>query len=635
MNTGTFEAASVAPAQTLEATFNITVSGAAPIGQAIVFNFDVAAGAYQAEKEFSTKIGIILEGFETGDFTAFDWTSGGVNPWVITNTGAFEGTYAAKSGAIANSQTTQLILQYQVSANDSISFYRKVSSESGYDFMRFYIDNAKVGEWAGEIAWGKVSYAVTAGAHTFKWEYMKDVTVAGGTDCAWVDFITLPATITTNGWAGNNADICEGNTLQINATASNYTSLSWTTSGTGTFSSTSILNPIYTPSLADNAAGSVVLKLTVNGSTSTIESQMTLNIHQSPVAFAGQAAAICHGTALELDASEANNFSQLSWTTSGDGTFSDATMMHPIYTPGATDLATGLATLTLTAEGNGGCAAVAHAIELTINALPTATLSGDQTICEGQNATLTFDLTGSAPWVITLADMEAVNALATPMVMELTPYSGSTYTLVSVQDGNNCSNEASGQAVVTMNFAPLSPMAPAVPDTVDHAFDQQSTVSIEAVADATSYSWMVEPAAAGTISGNELSAVVSWNNEFIGTATIKAAAINLCGQSSWSVAAEVIVKSTVGLNETEAMSLRLYPNPTTGTFTLQLNSVQQKQLNIRVTNVVGELVYTETLDSKAGVNNKVLHLEQLPNGVYMVIVENGTTVSTQRLTIRK
>lgn len=635
VNTGTFEAVTVAPDQTLEASFNITVSGATPIGQAIVFNFDVAAGAYQAAKEFSTKIGIILEGFETGDFTAFDWTSGGVTPWVITNTGAFEGTYTAKSGSITNNQTTQLILQYEVSVNDSISFYRKVSSESGYDFMRFYIDNVKVGEWAGEIAWSKVGYAVTAGTHTFKWEFMKDVSVAGGSDCAWVDFITLPATITTNGWAGNNAEICEGNTFQINATAANYTSLSWTTSGTGTFSNTSILNPIYTPSLADIAAGNVVLKLTVNGSTTTIESQMTLNIHHSPEAFAGETTAICHGNNIELVASDASNYSALLWSTSGDGTFSDATLMHPVYSPGATDMASGMAALTLTAEGNGGCAAASHAIELTINALPTATISGDQTICEGQSATLTFELTGSAPWIITLADMDPVNATATPMVLELTPYSGSTYTLISVEDGNNCANEASGQAVVTMNTAPLAPMTPSAPDTVDHAFVQQSNVSIETVADATSYNWMIEPEAAGTIAGNETNAVVSWNSDFIGTATIKAAAINLCGQSSWSVAAEVIVKSTVGLNENEALGLRLYPNPTSGSFTLQLNSLQQKQLNIRVTNVVGELVYSETLESKAGLNNKILNLEQLPNGVYMVIVENGATVSTQRLTIRK
>ncbi len=635
VNVANFEFSNVAAGQTMDAVFNITVAGGAPIGQAVDFGFTIAAGAYQAQKSFIAKIGIILEDFETGDFTSFEWAAAGNQPWVITNTAPYEGTFSAKSGTITDSQSSQLLLQYEVSANDSITFFRKVSSESGYDYMRFYIDANKVGEWAGEVGWSKVAYPVTAGVHTFKWEYMKDYTVSSGSDCAWVDYITLPPTISTNGWAGTNADICSGNTHQLNATATYYNSLNWSTSGTGTFSNASILTPVYTPSEADNTAGSVILKLTVTGNSSTVESEMTLNIHQAPEVFAGETVAICQGHTLELTAAAASNYSQITWTTSGDGSFNDATMMHPTYTPGATDLASGAVVLTLSADGMGGCAASSHAATLNIHHLPTASITGDQTICHGQQATLTLELTGSAPWIVTMADAEPVTATATPWVMQVTPSTAYTYTLQEVSDANSCVNTAEGHAVISMNFAPSTPLAPSAPDTVDHAFVGQSAVAIEAVATAISYAWSIEPSNAGTISGTGTEATVIWESGFIGIASIKAAAVNDCGQSDWSIASEVVLKSTVGINEANALSLQVFPNPSTGRFTLRFDNERLGNGSIKVTNIVGELVHFESVVSQSSKNTTVLNLEHLPNGVYMVVIENSKFVSTQRISIQK
>ena len=52
--------------------------------------------------------------------------------------------------------------------------------------------------------------------------------------------------------AGTNATICETQTHYLsNASATNYGSLLWTTSGDGTFNSTTTLKPIYTPGNAD------------------------------------------------------------------------------------------------------------------------------------------------------------------------------------------------------------------------------------------------------------------------------------------------------------------------------------------------------------------------------------------------
>jgi len=73
-----------------------------------------------------------------------------------------------------------------------MSFYRKVSSEDGYDFLRFYIDGVEKGRWSGELDWQKVSYSVGEGTHTFTWTYLKDESESRGYDSAWIDDVEFP-----------------------------------------------------------------------------------------------------------------------------------------------------------------------------------------------------------------------------------------------------------------------------------------------------------------------------------------------------------------------------------------------------------------------------------------------------------
>lgn len=129
--------------------------------------------------------------FETGSFEA-SWTFAGNAPWTISTEAPYDGLYCSKSGAIGHSQSSEMNLQLNVTAAGYISFFRKVSSESGYDFLKFYIDGVQQGQWSGTVAWGEVNYAVTAGLHTFKWVYSKDGSAVSGSDCAWVDYIIFP-----------------------------------------------------------------------------------------------------------------------------------------------------------------------------------------------------------------------------------------------------------------------------------------------------------------------------------------------------------------------------------------------------------------------------------------------------------
>ncbi|MCB5267075.1 MAG: Ig-like domain-containing protein [Candidatus Cloacimonetes bacterium] len=134
------------------------------------------------------------EGFETGDFSAYEWVNNSSVPWTIQSSEKLSGTYAAKSGAISSNGTTELSLTLNVLSSGNVSFFNKVSSEANYDFMRFYIDGVEQAFWSGEVDWALRSYPVTAGFRTFKWAYTKDFGWSSGSDCAWLDHITFPPT---------------------------------------------------------------------------------------------------------------------------------------------------------------------------------------------------------------------------------------------------------------------------------------------------------------------------------------------------------------------------------------------------------------------------------------------------------
>lgn len=239
MNNGDVSFGNIAPGQEAFGMFTFTVAAATPIGELLSFDLDVTAnaGTYTTNFEIACMVGIAIEDFETNNFDSFDWEFGGNSNWTTT-TGAYEGTYCAKSGAINHSQTTSLMLNAEVVADGDISFQRKVSSETNYDYLRFYIDATQMGSWSGTSGWVEQTYAVSAGTHTFKWEYTKDGAVVGGSDCGWVDYIVFPpisvnvidpgfisGTVALQGGNGNVEDvqISAGNNYTNPDAAGNYT----------------------------------------------------------------------------------------------------------------------------------------------------------------------------------------------------------------------------------------------------------------------------------------------------------------------------------------------------------------------------------------------------------------------------
>ena len=140
----------------------------------------------------------------------FAVTVGGDAKWFAQKDVTHDGVSAVQSGGISDGQTSWM--EVVVKDVSSVSFWWKVSSESGWDKLHFYVDGIEVVDpISGQTDWIKVEYPLTTDSHTLKWAYTKDGSVSNGDDCGWVDKVVLtpaPSTdITVDVGGGNNVNV--------------------------------------------------------------------------------------------------------------------------------------------------------------------------------------------------------------------------------------------------------------------------------------------------------------------------------------------------------------------------------------------------------------------------------------------
>ncbi len=119
------------------------------------------------------------------DAPGSSWAVGGNQPWAGQSSTTHDGVDAAESGAIGHSQSSWF--QTTVQGPGRLSFWWRVSSEYGYDFLRFQIDGSDVSTRSGEAPWEQRQISIPVGQHTVRWLYTKDGSVVSGSDRAWVD----------------------------------------------------------------------------------------------------------------------------------------------------------------------------------------------------------------------------------------------------------------------------------------------------------------------------------------------------------------------------------------------------------------------------------------------------------------
>lgn len=190
----------------------VHVSTQMPYNIMIAFNWAFSTPTYTEGAMLPILVGEpAIETFEGMVFHLEGWAHD-THPWVTTNAAAYQGSSSARSfPTLTHNENSVLSLTRNYTLADSISFYYSVSSEANYDKFHFAIDGIEQIVQSGNVNWTRASFPIAAGTHTFEFTYSKDVSINTGSDCAWIDFVTVPQH--TQPWRTAYDTICYGQTI--------------------------------------------------------------------------------------------------------------------------------------------------------------------------------------------------------------------------------------------------------------------------------------------------------------------------------------------------------------------------------------------------------------------------------------
>ncbi len=147
------------------------------------------------------------EGSNTGRFGAYDWgssglaladaldtpgwtwTTGGDALWAGQTAVTQDGVDAAQHGLIGHN--SRVWMETVVTGPGYVTFWWKVSCETGGDGLIFSIDGTFQAWITGEQEWRRETLFVGAGSRTLRWAYSKDATWSFGADRGWVDQLSF------------------------------------------------------------------------------------------------------------------------------------------------------------------------------------------------------------------------------------------------------------------------------------------------------------------------------------------------------------------------------------------------------------------------------------------------------------
>jgi gliding motility-associated-like protein len=143
------------------------------------------------------------------------------------------------------------------------------------------------------------------------------------------------------------------------------------------------------------------------------------------------------------------------------------------------------------------CLAVAQGTPVIFYEEPTALLTGDATICEGESADLSISFTGPGPYSLSYDDgsgVQTINGInANPYILNVTPAATTTYTLTAVSNAN-CTGTAGGTATVTVQLEVVVSNVGVACNSTNTAY----VVTFE-ISEGDPASYTVTPAGSGTI----------------------------------------------------------------------------------------------------------------------------------------
>jgi len=390
----------------------------------------------------------------------------GVNSWTING-----------DEPLVDPAALPLASASEVCDNDFFDFSVGAGAQTGYTYRIYsgFVDLGNRGDELGVWVEGTPAIAITltdgtngivVGTNTLTIVAEDDA----GT-CETVLNMTLSITVTELPTATitGDATICEGESTDLSfaltgsgpfeVTYNNGTSdilLSGVTDGQLEQVSPIVTTTYSLVSIADANACSP----------SALTGTVTVTVNPIPTVVIAGDAVICEGESIEL-------VFDLTGTAPFDVTYNDGSSDTDLVGINSGHIETVSPTSTtsytlVSVSDNNGCspASVSGVATITINPAPTATITGDASICEGETSELVFNLTGTGPFDVIYNDGSAdvtLEGINDGHLESITPINTTTYTLVSIMDVNGCTASSSGTVIVEVNPEPTVSLEPQGP----------------------------------------------------------------------------------------------------------------------------------------------------------------------------
>ena len=437
-------------------------------------------------------------------------------------------------------------------------------------------------------------------------------------------------------FSANVTDLCPGTGVNFtDESAGSPASWVWTFDG-GTPGTATVKNP---SNIVYSAPGDYSVKLVISRSANSDSTTKTAYIHvyhQPTADFTTSNASCIDQATIFSDLSNANGGTITDWLWDfGDGS-AGATSQNPshTYTSGGTF------NVTLQVKNNGTCDnQVTKQVVVGQAPNPAAQPAGPAVVCPGSTGTpYTTPGAGYATsyaWEIAPAAAGTIDGTTTTAIFNASAtYSGPVS--IVVKGLNDCGEGTPSPSYDVNISAPIAaPAKPEGADSVNIANVPTSEFTTTGVPSVTTYAWSITPEAAGTIAGTGLTGTVTWDLSFRGpSAVIVVKGTDTCGPGLPSLDKTVIVKNTLGISNSNEFRAEIYPNPNPGKFAIVLQG-NEKNINIRIVNTLGSLVYTENNVKVTGKFTQNIDLSTLSEGVYYLKVETETGTLIRKLVIRK
>jgi len=290
---------------------------------------------------------------------------------------------------------------------------------------------------------------------------------------------------------------------------------------------------------------------------------------------------ICGGDSLDLTASGAASYV---WNTSAmTATISISPAASFTYVVTGTD-------------GN-GCDNAAS-LEIVVNAAPVISITGPDTICPGDSATLFANGGVSYSWD-TGSNQDSI---------VVSPAATTVYSVMGV-DANGCMGN--GDWTVNLGTLPAVPVISQLGNTMD------------AGAGYATYQWSLN----GSILAGETNQTINATTN--GTYTVEVTNPTGCSAVSDGYAFVFVgVEDIAFLNRFE-----VFPNPNQGRFTVRLELAKSAAITFSLVNVMGQEVYAYDAGHIHGNFSHEINREQLAKGVYLLELNAGGQSSFHRVVV--